>query len=219
MRMFDWKLMIPLASVDMKLVMRTAGLRYVLPVMVVVMGAVVWRFGDRWLSPYVAGMVLTLSLVFGTQFTRTDGEMTGYAVLPLLNSTIVLAKNLSSLCCVAGPALVVVVLLSQFPGIEPGAVVRAAAIVVFMSLVLLASGNALSVRALARKRGHVSPETYFPQMVLAVVAFVFFVVLEGERGVREAAIICSAIALAAYLATLPGTCRALARARGRIMEV
>jgi len=208
-----------LVPVDLKLVMRSFRIHFLLVPVAAVVTILSSRFGDHLLPMLMTALVYSLSLVFNTQYARTRDEMTGYCVFPLSKTALILSKNFVSFFFVvaSSAAVLLVVALIRRPGTD--LVLRSLVRLVFVSMILLSTGNVISSTAAQRGSSPVSPAMHSLQLVFAVCSLLLLIFLEGRFGIARAAVISSVTGLILYGLTFSGTRRKIESACANILEI
>lgn len=195
----DMKRILLLTVTDIKLVLRTTRLYAYLPPVTVFAVLIGWRFGKQLIHLYMAVLITIFSMIFSTQFTRIDREMFTYSVFPFPLQELIAAKNLSSLLCVAGLTILSLLISAVMLGIDRYSIVNSSALILFISLVFVSSGNIISVKSAAADISYNLFIQHFVQALAAAPALAIYIILEGRIGLSLTAVFCFIIAAVMYM--------------------
>ena len=207
-----------LTLIDIKLVVRTMKIHAYIPPLAAIAGFLVWKFGGQAVHLSMAAIVIAFSLIFSTQYTRTGNELALYCVLPFPKRELVAAKNLSSVCCVAGLTGATLLVVAALLGIDRSSIGNGAAIILFVSMVQASVGNLVSSKSLATEITHYSLARQYIQALAAIAAFAIFILLERRIGLRLAVITCLVLCVAFYIPVFARTCKTLDSACQSLLE-
>lgn len=205
-------------ATDFKLIIRATGIQYLLLPVSLFIGILAWKFGDHFIHYYMSALLIILSLLFNTQFTRTSNEPASYCALPVSKTILTISKNTISLCCVSGFSFLVLLIVAVFRDMAICHVQHASAIILFLSFLLLASGNIISVNSIVKCGSSVHPEMHFIQAAAVVISLMVYAILEHKFGFQQTTIVFLAFSMIGYIITFSRTCRNLENACCCLLE-
>jgi len=215
----DIKRFFILTAIDIKLVLRTTKIYAYIPPVAALTVFLGWRFGKQSIHFFLSGLIIIFSMIFSTQFTRINREMAAYSIFPFPIKELIAAKNLSSLFCVTGLTIFAFIISAIPLGIGWYSFVNASALILFLSLVMVSSGNMISAKLVNADISYNLLMLNIIQALMAIPAFAIYIFLEGRIGLFLTVIFCFVTAAVIYMVSFLKTSRMLTNIGEYLLEL
>lgn len=213
------KKLLHLVRFEFKLLLKYSQAVIIIPVFVL-FSLLMMRMGggEDFFTMIVIVTAFILGVIFNRQFSIADNEFILYQMIPVSFEGVLASKNISLFIFAVIQISLVVSVNSFVYGLERGFVIDSLLLALFLSVLFLATGNILSLRALKRSSSYLSLLDNIIMIAVLLAALLIYAIMTRFFPVYIAVPVYLVFGLGYYLMIFSKTISMFSRDRKGILE-